>query len=139
MTTKLIAALIIVAVLYGGWELFFYWEIVKNEQETEKKQAAAAEVMGDQLPGFPPQGASQLETSLRAAQAQGVAGLRNWLKLYGPSIQDPRKAWIELDYCRMISREDVTEAKRIFAEVKARTPSTSPVWPRIKQLEKTYE
>lgn len=39
--TKLIAALMLLAVLYGGWQLFFYWEKVKNEQETEKKQAAS--------------------------------------------------------------------------------------------------
>jgi hypothetical protein len=133
--TKLIAALIIVAVLYGGWELFFYWERVKNEEETQKKQAVAETVMGDRLPGMP----YQLDSSLRAAQGQGTSGLRNWLKAYGDKIQDPRKAWIELDYCVAISREDPSEARRVFAEVKKRTQSTSPVWPRIKRLEKTYE
>ena len=139
MTTKLIAAAIIIAVLWGGWELFFYWERVKNDQENEKKQAAAAAVVGESLEGFPGRGQQQLEATLRTAQAQGVNGMRNWLKLYGPVIQDPRKAWIELDYCLMLSRENPVEAKRIFAEVKARTPPDSPVWPRIKQLEKTYE
>ena len=133
--TKLIAALIIVAVLYGGWELFFYWERVKNEEETQKKQAAAETVMGDQLPGMP----YQLDSSLRTAQNQGATGLRNWLKAYGDKIQDPRKAWIELDYCLAVSREDPSEARRVFADVKKRTQSTSPVWPRIKRLEKTYE
>ena len=45
--TKLIAAfMIIVVVLYGGWELFLYWEKVKNEDETKQKQEAAAMVMG---------------------------------------------------------------------------------------------
>ena len=139
MTTKLIAALIIVAVLYGGWELFFYWEKVKNDQEDQQKQAAAAAVVGEQLPGMPPAAQPQYENSLRAAEAQGAAGLKNWLKVYGRNVQDPRKAWIELDYCLLLSREDPADAKRIFAEVKARTPSTSPVWPRIKQLEKTYQ
>ena len=133
--TKLIAALIIVAVLYGGWELFFYWERVKNEEETQKKQAVAETVMGDQLSGVP----YQLDASLRAAQSQGATGLKNWLKAYGANIQDPRKAWIELDYCVLISREDPAEARRIFAEVKGRTQPSSPVWPRIKRLEKTYE
>jgi len=133
--TKLIAALIIVAVLYGGWQLFFYWERVKNEEETEKKKAVAEAVMGDQLPGMP----YQLDASLRAAQSQGPTGLRNWLKAYGDKIQDPRKAWIELDYCVAVSREDPSEARRVFAEVKNRTQPTSPVWPRIKRLEKTYE
>jgi hypothetical protein len=133
--TKLIAALMVLAVLYGGWELFFYWEKVKNEEETQKKQNAAAMVVGEDLAGMP----QQLEPTLRAAETQGAAGLRNWLKTYGRSIQDPRKAWIELDYCLLIAREDPSEAKRLFAEVKNRTPESSPVWPRIKKLEKAYE
>ena len=133
--TKLIAALIIVAVLYGGWQLFFYWERVKNEEETEKKKAVAEAVMGDQLPGMP----YQVDASLRAAQNQGAPGLKNWLKAYGDKIQDPRKAWIELDYCVAVSREDPSEARRVFAEVKNRTQPTSPVWPRIQRLQKTYE
>ena len=95
----------------------------------------AEAVMGDQLPGMP----FQLDPSLHAAQSQGATGLRNWLKAYGDKIQDPRKAWIELDYCVAISREDPSEARRLFADVKKRTVSTSPVWPRIKRLEKTYE
>jgi hypothetical protein len=81
----------------------------------------------------------QMEPTLKAAESQGAAGLRNWLKAYGRSIQDPRKAWIELDYCLLISKENPSEAKRLFAEIKSRTLESSPVWPRIKQLEKTYE
>ncbi len=133
--TKLIGVVIILLLLWGGWELFFYWERVKNEEETQKKQSAAAAVMGERLPGMP----YQLEPSLSAAQSQGAAGLQAWLKTYGRTIQDPRKAWIELDYLVLISRDNPAEAKRLFAEVKARTPETSPVWQRIKQLEKTYE
>lgn len=133
--TKLIAAVMILAVLYGGWELFFYWERVKNEEEVQKKQEAAAVVVGEQLSGLP----QPLEAPLKAAEANGAVGLRNFLKTYGRSVQDPRKAWIELDYCLLISREDPSEAKRIFAEVKGRTPETSPVWPRIKKLGKAYE
>jgi hypothetical protein len=133
--TKLIAALIVLAVLYGGWELFFYWEKVKHEEETQKKQAASEIVAGEQLPGM----ASQLEPALKAAEALGATGLRNFLKTYGRAVQDPRKAWIELDYCLLLSREDPSEAKRIFAEVKTRTTESSPVWPRIRKLEKAYE
>jgi hypothetical protein len=133
--TKLIGAAIILAALYGGWELFFYWERVKNEEDTQKKQAAAAVVVGEQLSGVP----QPLEQSLKAAEDQGAAALKNWLKLYSKAIQDPRKAWIELDYCLLISREDPSEAKRLFAEIKSRTPESSPVWPRIKKLEKAYE
>lgn len=135
MTTKLIAALIIAAVLYGGWNLFLYWEKVKNEDETTKKQAASAVVTEQNLQGLP----NGLEQSLQAARNQGAVGLRNWLKTYGPTVQDPRKAWIELDYCVLVAREDPAEARRVFASVKERTGPTSPVWPRIKQLAPTYE
>ena len=133
--TKLIAALAIVVVLYGGWELFLYWEKVKNEEETKQKQEAAAAVMGDQLPGLP----YQLEASLQTARKQGAVGLRTWLKNNSRSVDDPRKAWIELDFCVAVAREDPAEAKRVFAAVKERIGPSSPVWPRMKQLEKTYE
>jgi len=132
--TKLIAALMVLAVLYGGWELFFYWEKVKNEQETQKKQASTV-IDPDGLAGLP----QPLEPALKAAEAQGAPGLRTFLKNYGRSIQDPRKAWIELDFSLLIAREDPAESKRIFAQVKARTPETSPIWPRIKKLEKAFE
>ena len=132
--TKVIAAFVIIVVLFGGYHLFLYWERVKNQQETEKKQAAALAVQGESLPGMP----YQLETSLRAAQ-QNPATFRKWLKIYDKSLQDPRKAWIELDYCVSIAREDPPEARRVFAEVKKRTPPSSPVWPRVKALEKTYK
>jgi len=44
-----------------------------------------------------------------------------------------------LDYCTMIVRDDPTEARRIFKSVKERTPATSPVYDRVKKLEKSYE
>jgi len=133
--TKLIAAFIIIVVLYGGWHLFKYWEKVENEQETKQKQEAATVVVEEQLPGLP----EKLAPSLQSAKKHGANGLKNWLKNYGHLVQDPRKAWIELDYCVLVSHEDLPEARRVFAEVKARTPPSSPVWPRVKQLEKTYE
>ena len=133
--TKVIAAFAIILVLYIGWEVFLYWDKVSHEEETKQKQDAAAMVIGDQLPGLP----YQLETSLQNARKQGATGLRNWLKAHGQSVEDPRKAWIELDYCIAVARQDTAEAKRVFAKVKERTPPSSPVWPRIKQLEKAYE
>jgi hypothetical protein len=133
--TKLIAAFIIILVLYGAWHLFLYYEKVQKEDETKQKQEQATMVSEDQLPGLP----NNLAPSLRAAKQQGVAGLRNWLKNYDRLVQDPRKAWIELDLCVLLSHEDLPEARRVFAEVKARTPPSSPVWPRVKQLEKTFE
>lgn len=135
MTTKLIAALIIMAVLYGGWNLFLYWDKVKNEKESIRKEEAAAVVTESSLAGLP----YALEQSLQAAKRQGPAALKNWLKTYGGSVQDPRKAWIELDYCVMIARDDPAEARRVFASVRERTGPASPVWQRIKQLAPTYE
>ena len=133
--TKLIAAFIIIVTLWGGWELFLYWDKVKNEEEAKQKQEAAAMVIGDQLPGL----SYKLEPSLQAARKQGAVGLRNWLKTYNQSVEDPRKAWIELDYCVAVARQDPAEAKRVFAQVKERMGPSSPVWPRVKQLEKAYE
>jgi len=107
----------------------------QNEEEIAQKEAAAAVVRGEALPGMP----YQLDGSLQAAQSQGATGLAAWLKTYGQVVQDPRKAWIELDYCLLVSKDNPAEARRIYAEVKKRTAQNSPVWPRIKQLEKTYE
>ena len=132
--TKVIAALIIIGVLWVGWEIFLYWDKVSHDRE-EQKQNAAAMVNGDQLPGL----SYKLEDSLQAARKQGAAGLGNWLKTYGQQVEDPRKAWIELDFCVAVARQDPAEARRVFAQVKERTPPSSPVWSRIKQLERTYE
>ncbi len=133
--TKLIAALILIAVLMGVYQLFLYYDRIKNEEAAAKKEAAASVVVPEQLPGMP----SQLENSLQAAQKEGAAALKAWLKTYDTVVQDPRRAWIELDYCLLVSRSDPAEARRVYAAVKERTPPSSPIWPRLKQLEKTYE
>lgn len=133
--TRLIAILIVVVVLFAGWKFFLYWEKVKNEDEVAKKQAAASVIQPETLPGLP----SQYETSLRAAQQEGPATFRKWLKTYDQLLEDPRKAWIQLDFCIAVLREDPSEARRVFAEVKARVPPSSPVWPRVKEMEKSYQ
>ena len=133
--TRLIAVLIVVVVLYGGWRFFLYWDKVKNEEETQKKQVATAVIQPESLPGLP----QQYESGLRAAQQDGTAAFRKWLKTYDKLLEDPRRAWVQLDFCVAIAREDPSEARRVFAEVKARTPPSSPVWPRMKQLEKSYQ
>jgi len=132
--TKLIVVLIVVVALFGGWQLFVYWEKVQREEEN-KKQVEVAPVVGEQLAGLP----KNLESTLQAAQKQGAPGLKGWLKTYDKMVQDPRRAWIQLDYCVLVAREDPAEAKRMFASVKDRLPPASPVWPRMKQLEKTFE
>ena len=134
--TRLIAILIVVVVVFAGWKFFLYWEKVKNEEEEQRKQAtAAAVVTPESLPGLP----QQYENGLRTAQQEGNAAFRKWLKTYDKLIEDPRKAWIQLDFCLAIVREDPAEARRVFAEVKARVPPSSPVWPRVKALEKSFQ
>ena len=133
--TRIISVLIIAAAIYGGYQLFLYWERVKTGEEAAKQEAAATEVQPENLPGLP----EKLDPTFRAAQKQGSAALGKWLGIYGKMVQDPRRAWIELDYCAAIAREDPAEARRVFATVKARTPPSSPVWPRVHQLEKSYE
>jgi hypothetical protein len=135
MTKTLIIILIVVAVGLGGWQLFDYWQKVENEKDTDAKNAAAAVVTPESLPGLP----YQYEASLKTAQQQGADALGNWLKLYGPAVQDPRKAWIQLDYVLLLTRQNPQEAKRVFNEVKDRTLPNSPVWPRIQGMEKSYQ
>jgi hypothetical protein len=133
--SKLIAVFIVIVALFVGWQFFVYWEKVRDEKEAKQKQQASSVVAGEQLSGLP----YNLAQSFETAKKQGAAGLKNWLKNYGRMVQDPRKAWIELDYCVLVSHDDLPEARRVFAEVKARTPESSPVWPRIKELQKVYE
>ena len=130
--TKLISILVVLVVLFCAWQGFKYWEKVKNEEE---QQAVSREMNPDSLPGLP----YQLTESYNKAREKGTAAMRAWLQAYGNMVQDPRKAWIQLDFCVSIARENPAEARSVFREVKERTSPASPVWPRIKQLEKSYE
>jgi hypothetical protein len=125
----------IAAVLYGGWRFFLYTEKVKEEQQQEAKQAESQQVNPDQLMGMSP----QLEASFKEARKQGTAATRTWFRNYGHIIHDPKKAWIELDFCMDLARENPAEARKLYLEVKDRTPASSPVWARIQSLKKTYE
>lgn len=135
MITKLIAALIIALLLFGGYELVQYYATFQNEKAAKEKEAAAKVITGDSLSGMP----YELQQSLNAAQQAGPKAFGQWLGTYGRSVQDPRLAWIQLDYVVAISRENPAEAKKIFHAVKERTPSSSPVYPRIQELAKSYE
>ena len=54
--TKWIAVLIVAVALWGGWELFLYWDKVQHEDEiAEKRKAEAAIVVPEQLAGVAPQ------------------------------------------------------------------------------------
>ncbi len=132
----LIAILIIVGAAFGGWQIYSYWVDVKGKGKTKETSVEAQpQVNGSQLPGLLP----TLEGPLATAQGQGASGLRQFLTRYGKTISDPRLASIELDYVVLVARENPGEAKKVFARVKQRTTASSPVYPRVKQLEKTYE
>jgi len=133
--TKLISFGIAILLFAGAYEIWSVWDQINNEKAENRRQLEAIDVVPEQLEGMP----HELEPTLRIAQNLGATGLRNWLKAYGPKLQDPRKAWIELDYVVAVAREDPAEARKVFAEVKARTPEKSPILKRIKRLEKTYE
>lgn len=136
MIKTIIGIVIAVAVIFVGWLMFKEWKKFDTGNDLKEQESAAALVVNPQaLPGMP----NGLEQSYSAAQTAGVTGIRNWLKMYGDSVQDPRRAWIELDYMVLIARMDPVEAKKIFADIKERTATNSPVYPRIKHLEKTYE
>ena len=139
--TKTIIGIVIVAVLaFGGYKLWQVWDKYNTDKDLAAQQAAAINgVVPEQLAGMPPAWEESYRKAYAAAQAGDIATLRAWLKARGQQVDDPRRAWIELDYMVMISKQDPQEAKAIYQTVKDRTPQESPVYPRIKQLEKTYE
>ena len=134
--TKLIGVLVIVAVIWGGYELFCLWDKYDTDKDLKEKEAEAARNFNpDQLPGMP----DNLRNSFQIAKGRGTTGMHDWLQAYGKKVEDPRRAWIELDYVVQIGGSDPVEAKKIFADVKARTSTNSVIYPRVKQLAKTYE
>ena len=136
---QFIGILLIIGAIWGCRELYRYWENVKARKEAEDRAGGptttAVAATPTALPGLP----ANLESSLQAAQKQGATGLKNWLKLYHPYVSDPRLAAIELDYIVLISSSNPQEARQLFAAIKQRTPTNSPIFPRIRQLEKTYQ
>jgi len=86
------------------------------------------------LSGMPP----ELRDSFAAAQSNGSFAVKNWLKANGARLEDPRRAWVELDYMISIFKEDPVEAKKIYSMVQSRVPTNSPVYPRVQQLRATY-
>ncbi len=132
-----LTALLILVAIIAGREFYLYCDsFVSNKLPPgPSSQASQATDPSSVLPGMPP----TLESSLAAAKNQGNKTFKRWIEYYGPNLSDPRKASIQLDYVIAIGGEDMAEARRVFAEVKARTPTNSPVYPRIKKLEKAYE
>lgn len=133
--SKVIGIIFVVLVIWGGYELWEYWDKYNTGKDLKEQEAQQQQVVPEQLPGMP----NGLERTYQIAQKNGATGIRNWLKAYGARVDDPRRAWIELDYVVAVSQEDPVEAKKVFADVKSRTPENSPVYRRIKELKRTYE
>lgn len=133
---KAVIAIVIVALLgFAGFKVWEYW--TQTGQDKPLGGNPAGEVRPESLQGLP----AQLESRLQEAKGRGPDAFKEFIDSIrkSPLVKDPRLAWIELDYVVMIAAKDPSEAKRLFAKVKERTPPESPVYPRIKSLEKTFE
>jgi len=132
----LVGLVIVVGLSLGVYQFYQYWGTYQDKSATTTTTAPApVEVSGDQLPGLPP----ALGGPLQSAEQNGAAALRVFLAEHGKEIKDPRLAWIELDYVVLAGTSDPGEARRVYAKVKGRLTPGSPVYSRLKQLEKTYE
>jgi hypothetical protein len=132
-----ISLLIAFLVGWGIYKTYQYYNDVSERNMLEEKAATGADINPDTLPGLPP----QLEYKAKDAKAAGPIAFKNFLDLCKqyPDVKDPKLAWMQLDYAVMISLTDPVEAKKIYFDVKKRTPDGSPILPRLKQLAKTYE
>jgi len=130
----LIKLVIVVGLSLGAWQFYQYWGQFK-EKEPAAVAPAQPDISGAQLPGLPP----KLQPELDMAQRRGAPGLHDFLAAYGDKINDPRRAWIELDYVELLALSSPGTARQKFQEVKSRVPPGSPVYNRVMQLEKTYE
>jgi hypothetical protein len=68
----LISIFIIVAVIFGGWKVYSYYQEVEAQSQAKQKIETGADVKGENLPGLP----NELSTSLQAAEKNGSTGLR---------------------------------------------------------------
>lgn len=132
----LIAILLLMGAFWVVQQLFKSYQSVQKPSGTQPAESSQpSSSAASTLSGLPP----PLEPSLAAAEKQGAAGLKEWLRLNRAHVRDPRLGAIELDYAVLISLQDPAEARRIFQEVKSRTPTFSPLYDRVKRLEKSLQ
>ena len=134
--SKVIGIAIILLLGIGGARFAAYYREVNRQVDEQNNRwndpIPAAPVVD---PGMP----ASLEPTLEAAKEKGAAALKKWLDQYRNYVKEPRLSEIELDYVVMVGRSDPPEARRVFAEVKARNGDDSPVAERIVKLARTYE
>lgn len=129
--------LLMATVGFGVYRIsLIYRSIPTDEQTRENSRGKATPVVVDEsLPSLSP----PLEASLANATQAGPQALRQWLNQNGAWVPEPRLSAVQLDYAQMLVRSNPAEARRIYAAVKARTPASSPLAPRLKQLSRTFE
>ena len=132
-----ISILIIIFVGVGAFKLWEYWDRVNLEKEQTERAADGSDIKEQQLSGM----SYELAERYNQAKQKGASGVKDFLEAYGkaPKFEDPRKAWIELDYALLIVGSDPLEAKKIFLDVKQRTPTNAFIYPRIRAMSKTFE
>lgn len=132
-----ISILLVIGFIFGIYKLWEYWDNVDRMRVQTIEQAEKEAIRGESLPGLPP----ALEADLNKAKAEGPKATKAFIERIkkSPKVSDPRLAWIELDYVLAVSLQDPVEAKRTFHEVKQRITADSPVYKRMKELEKTYD
>src|SRR5882724_7355638 len=110
-----IGLLVVIALLGGAYKIWEYWDKVSHDQDIAEKEAAAKlQISPESLPGMP----EDLKKGFEIAKGNGPTVMGKWLKVNGTRLEDPRKAWVQLDYMVMIAPENPKEAKEIFTEVK---------------------
>jgi hypothetical protein len=132
----LISVLIVAIVGFVGFRLFDHWEKVKERRVLEERAARGKTIKPEELQGLPWQ-LNQKYQEVQADPKKLGPFIESIRKVQG--VHDPRLAWIELDYVVLVSATDPVEAKRVFQAVKKRTPTDSPIYPRIRSLGKNYE
>ena len=141
----LIGAIIVIGILLGVQKLHRYWTETKSQDRpglsgaypssTAPEDAPPAVAAAEGLPALP----APLEASLTAARKQGPDALKLWLGNNRRLVADPRLAAIELDYVVAVAGKNFGEAREVFAAVKSRTPTNSPVYARMKRMERSYQ
>ena len=133
----LITILVILFVVMGAYKLFDYWDQTSQDQEVTKRAADGSDIQESMLPGMP----YQLEQKYGQAKQKGPSAVKEFLDAYGkaPKFEDPRKAWVQLDYVVMIMGSDPVEAKTIFLDVQSRIRTNAPIYRRIRSMEHTFK
>jgi hypothetical protein len=127
-----ISILIALGLFYAAKNLMGKYDEITKKGRGEITAAAVAPV---QLTGLP----ERLEPLLADAQRSGHQAFKAFLDRYRTAIQDPRLGDLQLDYVLAVSRSNLSEARQVFAEVQARTPLSSPLYPRVKRLANSYQ